>query len=104
MWGEARGNAEKRPATLEKFNRKYVCVLYCSICVLYCSILCSLLFILYALLFCNIVTTLCYCFFFCVLYCSLFLYCTVSACDIRAATLTEAFPCLFLCCKANARV
>jgi hypothetical protein len=28
-------------------------------------------------------------------YCSLFLYC---------ATLTEVFPCFFLCCKANARV
>jgi hypothetical protein len=25
-------------------------------------------------------------FFFCVLYCSLLLYCTVSACDVRAAT------------------
>jgi hypothetical protein len=32
-------------------------------------------------------------FFFCVLYCSLFLYCTVSSCDVRAATLTEVFPC-----------
>jgi hypothetical protein len=42
--------------------------------------------------------------FFCVLYCSLFLYCTVSACDVRAATLTEVFPCFFLSCKANARV
>jgi hypothetical protein len=28
-------------------------------------------------------------FFFCVLYCSYFLYCTVSACDVRAGTLTE---------------
>jgi hypothetical protein len=27
--------------------------------------------------------------FFCVLYCSLFLYCTVSACVVRAATLTQ---------------
>jgi hypothetical protein len=32
-------------------------------------------------------------FFFCVLHCSLFLYCTVSACDVRAATLTEFFLC-----------
>jgi hypothetical protein len=43
-------------------------------------------------------------FFFCVLYCSLFLYCTVSACDVRAATLTEGFPCFFLRCRANAGV
>jgi hypothetical protein len=28
----------------------------------------------------------------------------MSACDERAATLTEVFPCLFLSCKANARV
>ena len=35
---------------------------------------------------------------------SLFLYCTVSACVVRAATLTEVFPCFFLSCKANARV
>jgi hypothetical protein len=32
------------------------------------------------------------------------LYCTVSACDVRDATLTEVFPCFFLSCKANARV
>jgi hypothetical protein len=32
-------------------------------------------------------------FFFCVLYCSFFLYFTESACDVRAATLTEGFPC-----------
>jgi hypothetical protein len=32
-------------------------------------------------------------FFFCVLYCSLFLYCTVSACVVRAATPPEVFPC-----------
>jgi hypothetical protein len=43
-------------------------------------------------------------FFFCVFYCSLFLYCTVSACDVCAATLTEVFSCFFLSCKANARV
>jgi hypothetical protein len=46
---------------------------------------------------------LCY-YFFCVSYCSLFNYCTVSACDLRAATLTEFYPCFFLSCKANARV
>jgi hypothetical protein len=34
-------------------------------------------------------------FFFFELYCSLFLYCTVSACDVRAATLIEVFPCFF---------
>jgi hypothetical protein len=28
----------------------------------------------------------------------------VSACDVRAATLTEVFPCFFLSCKANDRV
>jgi hypothetical protein len=33
-------------------------------------------------------TTLCY-WFSCVLYCSFFLYCTVCACDVRAAPLTE---------------
>ena len=41
---------------------------------------------------------------FFVLVLSLFLYCTVSACVVRAATLTEVFPCFFLSCKANARV
>jgi hypothetical protein len=46
---------------------------------------------------------LCYC-FSCVFYCSLFLYCTVSGCVVRAATLAEVFPCFFLSCKANARV
>ena len=40
---------------------------------------------------------------------SLFLYCCqcsciVSACVVRAVTLTEGFPCFFLSCKANARV
>jgi hypothetical protein len=34
----------------------------------------------------------------------LFVYCTVSVCDVRDATLTEVFPCFFLSCKANARV
>jgi hypothetical protein len=38
------------------------------------------------------------------LYCFLFLYCTVSACDVRAATLVEVFPCFSLSCKVNARV
>jgi hypothetical protein len=28
----------------------------------------------------------------------------VSAYDVRAATITEVFPCFFLSCKANARV
>jgi hypothetical protein len=32
------------------------------------------------------------------------MYCTVSACDVRAATLTEVFPSIFLSCKANARI
>jgi hypothetical protein len=42
--------------------------------------------------------TLCYSvllFFVCVLYCSLFLYCTVSACDVRAATTNLAFSVFF---------
>jgi energy-coupling factor transporter transmembrane protein EcfT len=30
-------------------------------------------------------------FFFCVLYCSLYLYCNVSACDVSAATITGFF-------------
>jgi hypothetical protein len=64
-------------------------VLCCVFCILYCSVT-SYRFVLL--------------FFFCVLYRSLFSYCTVSACDVRAATLTEGFPCFFLCCKANARV
>jgi hypothetical protein len=38
------------------------------------------------------------------LYCSLFLYCTVSACDVCAATLTEGFPCFFISRKVNAKV
>ena len=42
--------------------------------------------------------------FFVLVLLSLFLYCTVSACVVRAATLTEVFPCFFLSCKANARV
>jgi hypothetical protein len=33
-----------------------------------------------------------------------FLYCTVPACDVRADTLIEGFPCFFLSCKANTRV
>jgi hypothetical protein len=37
-------------------------------------------------------------FFFCVFHCSFFLYCIVSVCDVRAATLTEVFPCFFLSC------
>jgi hypothetical protein len=50
-----------------------------------------------------------------VLICSAFLYCTVSACDVHAATITEVFHAFssvvrqmpgynFLSCKANARV
>ena len=42
--------------------------------------------------------------FFVLVLLSLFSYCTVSACVVRAATLTEVFPCFFLSCKANARV
>jgi hypothetical protein len=34
-------------------------------------------------------------------FCFLF---SVSVCDVRAAILTEVFPCFFLSCKANARV
>jgi hypothetical protein len=50
----------------------------------------SLLCIQCSVLFCDIVL-----FFLCVLYCSFFLYFTVSACDVRAATLTEVSPCFF---------
>jgi hypothetical protein len=57
---------------------------YCFSTLSYCF---STLFILF---FCSVVL-----FVFCVLYCSLFLYCTVSACDVRAATLIEVFPCFF---------
>jgi hypothetical protein len=34
----------------------------------------------------------------------LFLYCALSDCVVRVATLAEGFPCFFLSCKANARV
>jgi hypothetical protein len=44
----------------------------------------------------RLYTTLCCCFSS--------VYCTVSACDVRAATLTEVFLCFFLSCKANAMV
>jgi hypothetical protein len=64
------------------------CFLCCVFSVLYCSVIVD-----YSVLL----------FFFCLLYCSFFLYCTVSACDVRAATLTEVFPCFLLSCKANAR-
>jgi hypothetical protein len=40
-----------------------------------------------SVLFCNILP-LFVLFFFCVLYSLLFLYCAVSACDVRAAPLT----------------
>jgi hypothetical protein len=39
------------------------------------------------------------------LYCTVHCSCIVlSACDVRAATLTEVFPCFFLICNANVRV
>jgi hypothetical protein len=50
--------------------------LCCVFCVLYCSVTSY-----YSVLL----------FFFCVLCCSLFLYCTVSDCVVRAATLAEVF-------------
>jgi hypothetical protein len=50
------------------------CFLCCVLSVLYCYVI-----LYYSLLL----------FFFCVSYCSFFLYCTVSACDVRAATSTE---------------
>jgi hypothetical protein len=64
------------------------CILCCVFYLLYCS----------ATLYYSMLL-----FSFCVFYCLFFVYCTVS-CDIRAATLTEVFPCFFLSCKANARV
>jgi hypothetical protein len=33
-----------------------------------------------------------------------FSYIVLSACGVRAAILTEVFPCFFLSCKANARI
>jgi hypothetical protein len=57
-------------------------VLYCSV-TLYCSLL--LFFLMCIVLF-------------------IFLDFTVSACDVRAATVTEGFPCFFLICKGNATV
>jgi hypothetical protein len=50
--------------------------------------------ILCSLLFFDIVI-LCVTIFFCVLYCSLFVCCTVSVCDVRDATLTEVLSVLF---------
>jgi hypothetical protein len=69
-------------------------------------ILWTVLSVVYSVFF-NCSATLYYSvllFFFCVLHCSLFLYCTVSACDVGAAALTEVFPYFFLSCKTNARV
>jgi hypothetical protein len=56
-------------------------ILCCVFCVLYCSVTS----------YCSVLM-----FFFGALYSSLFLYCNVSACDVRAATLTEGFPCFSL--------
>jgi hypothetical protein len=57
------------------------------------------------LLFCDIVL-ICVTVFilYIVFFIVLILYCTVSACNIRAVTLTEGFPCFFFSFKANARV
>jgi hypothetical protein len=52
----------------------------------------SLLCIQCPVLFCDTVL-LFVTVFFCVLYCSFFLYCSVSACDVRAATINEFFFC-----------
>jgi hypothetical protein len=86
----------------------YVCYFkkvknYTTIFGIIITLLLRLLRILCSLLFCDSVI-LYVTVFFCVLYCSLFLYCIVSACDVCAATLTEVFPCFFLSCKANGRV
>ena len=42
--------------------------------------------------------------FFVLVLLSFFLYCTVSASVVRAATQTEVFPCFFFSFKANASV
>jgi hypothetical protein len=58
------------PLQVSVGQKAYLCCVFCVLC---CSVTSH-----YSVLL----------FFFCVLYCSLFLYCTVSACDVRAATLT----------------
>jgi hypothetical protein len=82
-----------RPVCSQSLYNVYLsvmdCFLCCVLCVLYCSVTAYYSMLLFS---------------FCVFYWSFFLYCTVSACVIRAATLAEGFPCLFLSCKANARV
>jgi hypothetical protein len=58
----------------------------------WCSILRHFLCCVFSVLHCSV--TLYYSvllFLFCVLYWSLFLYCTVSACDVCVVTLTEVF-------------
>jgi hypothetical protein len=64
-----------------------------------------MLCIQFSVLFCDIVLLCVIVFLLCiVLFIVLVLYCTVSDCDVRAATLTEGFPYFFLSCKANAVV
>jgi hypothetical protein len=69
----------------------YLPDMYCFLFRVFSVLLCSVT--LYYVLLC----------FFCVFSCSFFLCCSVSASDVRAATLTEGFPCFFLTGKANAR-
>jgi hypothetical protein len=55
-------------------------VMDCFLCCLFCVLYCSVTFYYSMLLF-----------FFCVLYSTFFLYCAVTACDVRATTLTKVF-------------
>jgi hypothetical protein len=75
------------------FERAVHIYIYISFCCVVCILYCSVTSYYSVLLF-----------FFCVLYCSLFLCCTVSARVVRASTLAEVFPCFFPSCKANARL
>jgi hypothetical protein len=78
------------------FSRKFSHsknVMGCFLCCVFSVMYCNATLFYFVLLF-----------FLCVIYSSLFFYCTVSACDVRAATLTEDFSCFFLSCKTNAKV
>jgi hypothetical protein len=91
----------EKDIVLGLFNLHFFVQLYTWFIYLIRAVL-SVVYSVFCIVLCHFTTLLL--FFFCVLYCSFFLYCTEPACDVRAATLTEVFPCFFLSCKANARV
>jgi hypothetical protein len=75
-------------------------------CTVYCSVALLLLFVtVFCTMYCPVALLLLFVTVFrmCMVLLN-FLYFTVSACDIRAATLTEVYPWVFLSCKANARI